>query len=81
MICGVIEGPQKETTECPGRAVSPSPGDLGFWDEREHLDRNMDSPMPSLYSGGTWPLRLRFHIPTVYKLLQRKGHRYCDSYM
>lgn len=81
MICDVIEGPQKEITECPGGAVSPSPGDPGFRDKREHLDWHMDALMLSLYSGGMWPLRLRFHIPTIYKLLQRKGHRYCDSYM
>lgn len=49
MICDVIEGPQKETTECPGGAVSLSPGDPGFWGEREHLDWNMDAPTPSLF--------------------------------
>lgn len=81
MICDVKEGPQKETTECPGGAVSPSPGDPGFGGEREHLHWNMDALTPSLYSGGTWPLRLCFHIPTVYKPLQRKDHRYCDCYV
>lgn len=65
MICDVIEGPQKETTECPGGAVSPSPDDPGFWDEREHLDWHVDALAPSLYSGGTRPLHLHFHIPGI----------------